>query len=56
MHLFAESSQDHSFSFPLFMVIMILGLYQWCKWLKGSSALRVAGKKGVIHILGRIFK
>jgi hypothetical protein len=56
MCLFAESSQDGSFSFLLFMAIMILGLWQWCKWLKGSPTLRGGAKKGAMMILRRIFK
>lgn len=56
MHLFADSSPDSSFSFTLFVVIMILGLWQWCKWFRSSSVLRGAAKKGVTSLLGRMFK
>ena len=52
--LLAEASGD--FRFLLFLVIMVLGVRQWCKWLKGNDALRGAAKKGFRSIVGRIFK
>jgi hypothetical protein len=38
------------------MVIVFLGTRQWCKWLKGNALVRGAAKKGVLSILGRMFK
>ncbi len=52
--LLAESSGN--FGFLIFMLIMVLGIWQWCKWLKGNDALRGAAKKGGIAILRNLFK
>ena len=46
MSLFAEASGCGSFGFLIFILIMVLGIRQWCKWLKGNDALRGRGQEG----------
>ena len=52
--LFAET--DGNFGFIIFLIVMFVGVRQWCKWLKGNDALRGAAKKGLFSVLGNIFK
>lgn len=52
--LLAESSG--SFGFLFFLFIMVMGMRQWCIWLKGSPALRDGAKKGLFWVLGNLFK
>ncbi|MGH7173466.1 MAG: hypothetical protein ACRELG_24555 [Gemmataceae bacterium] len=56
MYLFGESSGSGGFGFILFVIIMVMGMRQWCKWLKGNAVLRGAAKKGALSILGRLLK
>ncbi len=56
MNLFAESSGSNGFGFLIFLIIMVMGTRQWCKWLKGNPVLRDGAKKGALNVLGRMFK
>jgi hypothetical protein len=38
------------------VIIMVVGLRQTSKMLKGNDAVRGAAKKGMMNLLGRIFK
>jgi hypothetical protein len=55
MYLFASASDDSWFPFVL-IVVMILGVRQWCIWLQGNSIIRGAAKKGMLSALSRLFK
>jgi hypothetical protein len=54
--LFAESESSGNFGFLFFVLIMVMGTRQICKWFKGNEALRGAAKKGGLWTLGKIFK
>jgi hypothetical protein len=56
MYLFAESSGSYGFGFLIFVIIMVMGTRQWCKWLKGNDALRGGAKQAGLNILSRLFK
>jgi hypothetical protein len=55
MYLFASASEGSWFPF-VFIVVMILGVRQWCIWLQGNSTIRGAAKKGMLSVLTRLFK
>lgn len=52
--LLAESSGN--FGFLLFLLLMVLGIRQWCIWIKGSPILQRGVKKGLGKLLSIIFK
>lgn len=56
MNLFAEASEGSPFGWIIVMFILVMGTRQWCKWLKGNKVVGDAAKKGVISVLGRLFK
>jgi hypothetical protein len=56
MFLFAEETGSGGFGFILFVIIMMIGMRQWCIWLKGNAVLRGAAKKGALSLLGRLLK
>jgi hypothetical protein len=56
MYLFAESSGSSFGGFLIFMFIMVVGMRQWCKWLKGNDVVRGAAKQGIVSVLSRILK
>jgi hypothetical protein len=54
--MFAEASGGGAVGFFIFLLIMVMGVRQWCIWLKGNDALRGAAKTGALNILSRMFK
>jgi hypothetical protein len=54
--MFAEASGSGGVGFFIFLIIMVVGVRQWCIWLKGNDALRGAAKTGALNILSRMFK
>jgi uncharacterized membrane protein YecN with MAPEG domain len=56
MNLFAEASESSPFGFLIVMLLMLMGIRQWGIWLRGNTVVRSAAKKGVLSILGRLFK
>ncbi len=56
MNLFAEASESNPIGFLIVLLLMLMGIRQWGIWLKGNSIVRGAAKKGVLSILGRLFK
>ncbi len=56
MNLFAQASESNPLAVLIVVFLMVMGIRQWGIWLKGNSVVRGAAKKGVLHILGRLFK
>lgn len=56
MFLFAEASESNPVGFLIVMFLMLMGIRQWGIWLRGNSIIGGAAKKGVLSILGRLFK
>ncbi len=56
MKLFAEASESNPIGFLIVLFLMLMGIRQWGIWLKGNSIVGGAAKKGVLNILGRLFK
>jgi uncharacterized membrane protein YecN with MAPEG domain len=56
MNLFAEASESNPIGFLIVLLLMLMGIRQWGIWLRGNSIVRGAAKKGILSILGRLFK
>jgi hypothetical protein len=56
MHLFAESSGGLPTSFLIFVVVMIMGMRQWVKIIKGNAVARGLAKKGATSLISRLFR
>ena len=56
MNLLAQSSESNPIGYLIVLFLMLMGIRQWGIWLRGNSIVRGAAKKGVLSILGRLFK
>jgi uncharacterized membrane protein YecN with MAPEG domain len=56
MNLFAEASESNPIGYLIVLFLVVMGIRQWCTWLRGNSIVRGAAKKGVLSLLGRLFK
>jgi uncharacterized membrane protein YecN with MAPEG domain len=56
MNLFAEASESNPIGYLIVLFLVVMGIRQWGIWLRGNSIIRGAAKKGVLSILGRLFK
>ncbi len=54
MYLFAEASESNPLGFLIVLFIMLMGIRQWCIWLRGNTVVRSAAKQGFLSILARL--
>ena len=56
MYLFAESWGGLPTSFLIFVVVMIMGMRQWVKIIKGNPVAGGLTKKGAMSLISRLFR